>query len=407
MQNVLEQIRRIARSTLPVLIYGETGTGKDVAASEIHERSARRGQPLVVVNCAAIPPSLLESELFGSERGAFTGASAPRKGLFSAADGGTMFLDEIGELPLSAQAALLRVLETQQVRPIGSNREIHIDVRFIAATNRNLESMVEEGRFRMDLLYRLDGISITMPPLRERSEDIEALARHFLKVAARPAESPVLGLTEEALTLLKAYPWPGNVRELRSTIARAVMYAGSESEWITEEHLPPRMHGPALNPARDAADPASQHDERELTHRGHRYEAQTLREARQEAEWDIPAAARRLGMSQRTLARTSSFHGVRRPGQLDATAARSEPEGTSTSWAEYIEEEQRRRRSFLQSVLDREHWNLSRAAARLGIHRNQLYREMSKLGMSSTSRRNESDEGSVEDNEKDTSNKAD
>jgi len=202
-----------------------TGTGKEVLARLIHEGGPRRDKPLVAVNCGAIPAELLESTLFGHERGAFTGAGQQQKGLFEAADGGTIMLDEVGELPAAAQVALLRVLEEKRVRRVGATREIEVDVRVIAATHRDLEAMVEARSFRRDLFYRLNGVDVTLPPLRARREDIAPLAERFLKKAAKANGREVRSIAPEAMVLLKEYGWPGNVRELRNAVERAVVIA--------------------------------------------------------------------------------------------------------------------------------------------------------------------------------------
>jgi DNA-binding NtrC family response regulator len=221
MQEIYKAIGRVAQTDATVLIRGETGTGKELAARAIYQHSSRADAPLVVVNCVAIPETLLESELFGYEKGAFTGANARRIGKFEQANGGTIFLDEIGDMPPGTQATILRVLQERSFERVGSNDTIMVDVRVIAATNRNLEKAIENGRFRKDLYHRLKVFVIEMPPLRQRSEDIADLAVYFLRRLSGKsgAEAPVL--TEESLRVLEAYPWPGNVRELRHCIQRA------------------------------------------------------------------------------------------------------------------------------------------------------------------------------------------
>jgi DNA-binding NtrC family response regulator len=223
MRQVFDTVARLANSMIPVLIYGETGTGKEVVARALHTRSPRRSKPLLCVNCGAIPEQLIESALFGHERGAFTGAHARARGVFEEADGGTVLLDEIGELPPPAQSALLRVLETKRVTRVGSSKEIQVDVRILAATNRDLEAMCATKGFRWDLLYRLNTMTLRVPPLRERLDEIEALARHFIQQANMANGCQVTGLEGGALSLLHRYPWPGNVRELRNVIERAVV----------------------------------------------------------------------------------------------------------------------------------------------------------------------------------------
>jgi DNA-binding NtrC family response regulator len=220
---MLAQIARVARSDTTVLVTGETGTGKELIASAIHEASPRRGKPLVKLNCAAISAGLVESELFGHVKGAFTGATDRRTGRFELADGGTLFLDEVSELPLDTQVKLLRVLQEREFEPVGSTKTQRVDVRVIAATNRHLEDVVAKGTFRSDLYYRLNVFPIDVPPLRERHGDIALLARHFIDRLARKVGSGVRGLGDDALRRLEAHAWPGNVRELQNTIERALI----------------------------------------------------------------------------------------------------------------------------------------------------------------------------------------
>jgi two-component system, NtrC family, response regulator AtoC len=222
-------IDRLAVGSLPVLVLGETGVGKEVIAEQLHARSPRTSQPLVRLNCAAFGEQLLESELFGHVRGAFTGATEHKEGLLVSADGGTVFLDEVGELPLVLQAKLLRVLENSEVLPVGAVRPIHVDVRFIAATNRDLAQAIERGTFRADLYHRLDGATLVVPPLRERRAEIVPLAERFLRRAARKHGLGSPMLTETAQAWLAEQPWLGNVRELRNSIERAVLLAESSS----------------------------------------------------------------------------------------------------------------------------------------------------------------------------------
>jgi two-component system response regulator HydG len=229
MRTLQTSIDFVARSSAPVLVTGETGSGKELVARAIHERSVRRDRPFVAVNMSAIPEELLEAELFGHVRGAFTGAAQPRKGLFTEADGGTLLLDEIGDMSIGLQVKLLRVLQSGDVRPVGSDRGHHVDVRVIAATHRDLPALVKEGRFRDDLYFRLDVLPVFVPPLRDRREDIPALAAYFLAQASQRApESPVRSIGPEALRMLSDAPWPGNVRELASSIERAVVFGVDE-----------------------------------------------------------------------------------------------------------------------------------------------------------------------------------
>jgi formate hydrogenlyase transcriptional activator len=223
LQHTLEQARLVAPTDSTVVIYGETGTGKELFAGLIHELSRRAGGPFIRLNCAAIPEGLLESELFGHEKGAFTSAIAQRIGRFEAANRGTLFLDEIGEIPISLQTKLLRVLQEQEFERLGSGRTIQVDVRVIAATNRDLASMVEEKTFRMDLYYRLNVFPLTLPPLRERHEDIPRLAQHFTEDAAQRMQRPIYTTPPETIQALMDHSWPGNVRELQNCIERAVI----------------------------------------------------------------------------------------------------------------------------------------------------------------------------------------
>jgi DNA-binding NtrC family response regulator len=234
MQQVYKLIGRVATSDTTVLITGESGTGKEVVARAIHRSSLRREKPFIAVNCAALPETLLESELFGHEKGSFTGATSQRKGRFEKATGGVLFLDEVGEMSSSTQKKLLRVLQEHAFERVGGNMTIHADVRVIAATNRDLEQAVIDGYFREDLYYRLNVITIALPPLRERKDDIPLLVQHFLSRRAQ-AGSPPLRITEEALDLLRSYEWPGNVRQLENTIERAIVL--SQSNLIDRDYL--------------------------------------------------------------------------------------------------------------------------------------------------------------------------
>ncbi|RMG11527.1 MAG: sigma-54-dependent Fis family transcriptional regulator [Planctomycetota bacterium] len=245
-------IDRAAQSDATVLVTGETGSGKELVARALHERSARRGRPFVAINCAAVPEALLESELFGHVRGAFTDARRDRRGLFQQAEGGTLFLDEIGDMPLPLQAKLLRVLQERRVRPVGSDSEQAVDVRVVAATHRDLEEAVEEGTFRRDLLYRINVIHIAVPPLRERGNDVLLLAQHFLREHAERSGRPVRGISTEAAAKLLAYDWPGNVRELENCIERAV--ALTRNEEIGVEDLPERVRDWAPPPDLDVSE---------------------------------------------------------------------------------------------------------------------------------------------------------
>ncbi len=236
------QSEQVAVTHANILITGESGTGKELVARLIHQKGARASKPFIAINCAAFPESLLEAELFGHEKGAFTGADAARAGLFEAAHGGTLFLDEIGEMPLAAQAKLLRVLQEQEVRRVGSNQSIKVDVRVIAATHRNLKARVEAQAFREDLLYRLEVIHLHVAPLRERAEDIELLARHYLNIFSARHQKQNFELSPAFIIALNQYSWPGNIRELMNVLERAVIF--SQGTVLQVEHLPAHIHGP-------------------------------------------------------------------------------------------------------------------------------------------------------------------
>ncbi len=245
MAAVFRLIERAAPSTATILIRGETGTGKELVARAAHHASDRSGKPFVSINCAALPEGLLESELFGHVKGAFSGAVADSPGLFRAAQGGTLFLDELGEMPLAIQAKLLRVLEAREVRPVGGTQSLPVDVRIVSATNKDLLAEIEAGRFREDLYYRCAVVEVEVPPLRARPDDIPLLARHFLARCAREREQPERKLAPEALAALLAYPWPGNVRELANAIEHAAVVAGDS---ILPADLPARVREYAAAP---------------------------------------------------------------------------------------------------------------------------------------------------------------
>jgi len=252
MAQVFDLIKKVAASEANILVVGESGTGKELIARCIHANSSRAARAFVPIDCASLPEHLLESELFGHEKGAFTGAIATRRGLFEEANGGTSFLDEIGDIPLPLQAKLLRVLQERQARRVGGNRFIDVDVRVICATHQNLADMVQKEKFREDLYYRLNVISLPLPPLRDRSGDIPLLAYHFLRKYAVQSGKEVKGIAPETLELLEAYPWPGNVRELQNVIERAVVLA--EGEMVTPAELPANLRLPQKVPTAMVAD---------------------------------------------------------------------------------------------------------------------------------------------------------
>jgi formate hydrogenlyase transcriptional activator len=246
---VLDRIEKVAATDSTVLVQGETGTGKELVARALHDRSRRRARPLVKLNCSAISAGLVESELFGHVKGAFTGALERRIGRFELADGGTIFLDEVGELPLDVQVKLLRVLQEGEFEPVGSSASRHVDVRVIAATNRQLARAVEEGRFRADLYYRLNVVPVTVPPLRERIDDIPELTAFFVARYAKRFGKPVTTVSEGALRRLRSYAWPGNVRELQNVIERAMVLTAGPVLDIDAELLPaPVLPGPTPRP---------------------------------------------------------------------------------------------------------------------------------------------------------------
>ena len=245
-QAILEMIRTVAPTTSTVLISGESGTGKELVARAVHEASLRREKPFVSINCGAFPETLLESELFGYLKGSFTGAETNRKGIIESANGGTLFLDEIGETSLLMQVKLLRVLQERTVRPLGATIDVPVDVRLIASTNRDLPAMVKAGQFREDFYYRVSVIPLHMPPLRERPEDIEPLARHFLRKFALQMGKSVSDFEREALDLMLSYPWPGNVRELENAIERAIAVSHEGQGSINAKDLPESLKSSSL-----------------------------------------------------------------------------------------------------------------------------------------------------------------
>jgi len=315
MRALYEQVARAAASSINVLVLGETGVGKEVLARAVHNLSARKAGPFVALNCAALTESLLQSELFGHEKGAFTGALQARAGLLETAAGGTVFLDEIGDLPLSIQTKLLRALEDRKVLRVGARAEREINVRFVAATNRDIEAEAEAGTFREDLFYRLNGISFTIPPLRERPAEIQALSRMFLaRYNAELGRKTALSLSPEVVQLLESYPWPGNVRELRNAIERgAVLCSG---DVLRPEHLPTRIVS-GLHGRSSSAPPGSDNTREEILSRARNelqgMERQRILEALEQCGGNQTRAAEALGISRRTLVYRLSDLGMPRP----------------------------------------------------------------------------------------------
>ena len=293
--DVLDKVKLVAPSKATVLLEGETGTGKELIAQAIHQNSNRARQAFVPVHCAALAANLLESELFGHEKGAYTGATERRIGRFEAADGGTLFLDEIGEIDASTQVKLLRFLETRSFERLGSSKPINVDVRLVCATNRNLAEMAKSGEFREDLLYRLNVISINLPPLRERQEDLLVLLNHYINYFAEENELPPIELSDGALSVLREYNWPGNIRELRNFCENTVVLKrGSE---ITEYDLDPKYQNPELAESQThllASSPTLSKEENEK---------RLLRNALIKANGNRTKAAELMGISRRTLHR--------------------------------------------------------------------------------------------------------
>jgi transcriptional regulator with PAS, ATPase and Fis domain len=289
---VLETARKVAQASTTVLVLGESGTGKEVFAHAIHQWSPRRDKPFVIVNCVALSEHLLESELFGHEKGAFTGAHQTKKGKFEIAQGGSIFLDEIGDMPLPLQAKLLRVLQDHTFERVGGTKPIRADIRVIAATNRDLDAAVAEGRFRQDLFYRMNVVRLTLPPLRDRAEDIPALVAHFVAKYAAEAKKPVRRVAPAAMAILTAHRWPGNVRELANAVERAVVLCAGDEICPEDLALSPAGNGAAPAP-RPAAAVGEYHGEVRA------YKQALIRAALQAAGGNQTRAAELLGL-QRT-----------------------------------------------------------------------------------------------------------
>jgi two-component system response regulator AtoC len=316
MRSLYEQVARMARSTSSVLILGETGVGKEVLARFLHEQSTRAPAPFLELNCAALPPSLLESELFGHEKNAFTGANQARAGLLESADGGTIFLDEIGELPLPVQVKLLRVLEDHKVLRIGGRAPRTLDVRFVAATHRDLEAEVARGNFREDLYFRLNVVSFVIPPLRKRVTEIGPLARHFLAIELKKYDrANDLHLSPEALAWLERYTWRGNVRELRNVIERAVVL--SRGDTIVAADLPERITS-AGSPREDlVADRMPNGTGADSGVSAEEADRRRIIEVLDRCAWNQTRAAEELGISRRTLVSRLGKYRVPRPRKRD------------------------------------------------------------------------------------------
>jgi formate hydrogenlyase transcriptional activator len=296
---VLEQVERVAAADTTVLVHGETGTGKELIAHAIHKASSRSGQPLIKLNCAAIPFDLLESELFGHERGAFTGAIAQKIGRFELADKGTLFLDEVGDIPLALQPKLLRVLQEQEFERLGSGRTHSVDVRLVAATHRDLELMVKRDQFRSDLYYRLNVFPITLPPLRERVDDIGPLVEHYVDVFSRRVGKHIENIPDEFVSAFKSYSWPGNIRELQNMIERAVV--------LSDEGVLPNLLRPTRATSIISFPVRTTLSDSERT---------LIVSALETSAWVVGGpygAAARLGLKRTTLVARMKKHGIFRP----------------------------------------------------------------------------------------------
>ncbi len=294
---VFEVLEKVIPTRSNILLLGESGTGKGLIAEIVHCNSQRKDRPFISINCSAIPENLLESELFGYRKGAFTGAAADKKGLITMADQGTLFLDEIGDMPMGLQAKVLKVLESGEVLPVGETKSKFVDVRLIAATNKNLEDQIRKGLFREDLYYRLNVIEVKIPSLRERKEDIEVLARHFVEKYGRENQKRVTGIAEDAMEVLNAYSWPGNIRELRNVIERAVVLAGSEK--IGLDDLPDKVK--SFGGERGA---------KTLKDRLDHYEEKIIRDALLANDWNKEETSKELGVDLATLYRKIKKLGI-------------------------------------------------------------------------------------------------
>jgi two-component system response regulator HydG len=299
MRELFDMLATVAPTEATVLLLGESGTGKEIIANAIHQNSPRRERPYIKVNCAALPETLLESELFGHEKGAFTGAIEKKKGRFERADGGTIFLDEIGEMSLTTQTKILRVLQEREFEPVGGTKTIKVDVRIIAATNKNLEDEVKRGKFREDLYYRINVVPITIPPLRERAEDIPLLAAHFLRLYGEKNKRMLKGFADGVMDALMRYDWPGNVRELENIVERTVIM--SRGDTITFADLPPAIAG-AQRTAIQTSPAISLKD----------VERETIIKALQQTEGNRTKAAVLLGITRKTLQNKIKEYGIDR-----------------------------------------------------------------------------------------------
>jgi sigma-54 specific flagellar transcriptional regulator A len=396
---VLDTIDRVAGSTCTVLVTGESGTGKELVVAALHDASTRRNAPLVTINCGAIPSELVESELFGHAKGAFTGAQVARRGLVAAAEGGTLFLDEVGELPLAVQVKLLRLLQQREYTPVGETRAIKCDIRVVAATNRDLEAEVKAGRFREDLYYRLNVIHVELPPLRERKGDLSLLARHFCRVfMERSGRTDLHGLSEAAIRAIEAYPWPGNVRALENAIERGVLLAAGpwvepddvfgrlarslkrETPAVELEPVGPRAVGGGEACSASAAGTPSSELHEQLrallpppAHKTHFLPAEATQYLPNQTPADAPSAA---DTSPITTAVTNDAAGPIRRGS-DPRFPRVLPEAGVNLFSA-IESYQN---NLIRQALQRTAGNRNRAAQLLGLNRTTLVEMIRRRGL--------------------------
>ena len=315
MREVFSILERVATTDLTVLILGETGTGKELVSAAVHARSKRKRNPFVVLDCGAVQPNLIESELFGHERGAFTGAVAPRAGVFEQAHTGTLFIDELGELPLSVQPSLLRVLEQREVRRVGGRRVTPVDVRIVAATNRDLQAEVAAGRFREDLYYRLAVVETRLPPLRERTDDFSILVHHLLSTTS--FDHSVTGISADVLDIFQSWHWPGNVRELRNVLLRAIPFC--DEPHIGVQDLPQALRNPSLNQSllQEVDSSKSAYPGAEMSFKEARdlitlsFERQYLEDLLARADGNLTRAASIAGIDRKTVGRMLKKHGMK------------------------------------------------------------------------------------------------
>ena len=324
MRKVMQLVSRVAPTNSTVLISGETGTGKDIIARAIHYNSARKDGPLVVADCASLAESLLESELFGHVRGAFTGAVKDRKGLAEAARGGTLFLDEISTVSPQIQGSLLRLLQEREIRPVGSDKAVSVDVRLIAATNRDLQELVDEGTFREDLFYRLSVFTIRLPGLRERREEIPLLAHHFVQRFSEEFGKPIDSITPRAMSVLEAHDWPGNVRELEHAMERAVLLADGRTIDVDAIPAPGEQPGAVWADVPDDAATLAERKQELRSSAVERIERLFVIKALRKAGWNVSQAARDVGMARPNLHALMRKHDISSPGGDDEDADAAE-----------------------------------------------------------------------------------